>query len=109
MKCLFCESENIDFTCERCDSSFCINHIATTEQWECKKHDIKYSKAKADETNYRCTIVEESKCPECSGTLQLDKLSSGQYYLNCTQCSWNSYLKTPGLFFASKEKLAREA
>ncbi|MBD3194895.1 MAG: DUF2042 domain-containing protein, partial [Candidatus Lokiarchaeota archaeon] len=47
--------------------------------------------------------------PECSGTLQLDKLSSGQYYLNCTQCSWNSYLKTPGLFFASKEKLAREA
>jgi predicted ArsR family transcriptional regulator len=40
-------------------------------------------------------------------------LSSGQYYLECTnpQCpdTWNSYLKTPGLFFPSKEKLAREA
>jgi ribosomal protein S25 len=43
----------------------------------------------------------------------LERLSSGQYYLECTnpQCpeSWNSYLKTPGLFFPSKEKLAREA
>ncbi len=109
MKCLFCESENIDFTCEKCNSSFCINHIATTEQWECRKHFIKYSKANATETYYRCTVVEESKCPECSSLLQLDRLSSGQYYLKCTKCSWNSYLKTPGLFFASKEKLAREA
>ena len=109
MKCLFCESEKIDFTCEKCSSSFCINHIATTEQWECRKHFIKYSKANAAETYYRCTVVEESKCPECSSLLQLDRLSSGQYYLKCTKCSWNSYLKTPGLFFASKEKLAREA
>lgn len=39
------------------------------------------------------------------------RLSSGQYYLECTdpQCGWNSYLKTPGLFFPSKETLAREA
>ncbi|MBY9007758.1 MAG: PCI domain-containing protein [Candidatus Lokiarchaeota archaeon] len=109
MKCLFCENEKIDFTCEKCSTSFCINHIATTEQWECRKHFIKYSKAIAAETYYRCTVVEESKCPECSALLQLDRLSSGQYYLKCTTCSWNSYLKTPGLFFASKEKLAREA
>jgi len=109
MKCLFCESEDIEFTCEKCGSSFCINHMATTEQWECKKHNVKYSKAKAAETSYRCTVVEDSKCPECGSLLQLDKLSSGQYYLQCTNCSWNSYLKTPGLFFANKEKLAREA
>jgi hypothetical protein len=109
MKCLFCENEDIEFTCEKCGSSFCINHMATTEQWECKKHNVKYSKAKAAETSYRCTVIEDSKCPECSSLLQLDKLSSGQYYLQCTNCSWNSYLKTPGLFFASKEKLAREA
>lgn len=109
MKCLFCESEDIEFTCEKCGSSFCINHMATTEQWECKKHNVKYSKAKSAETSYRCTVVEDSKCPECGSLLQLDKLSSGQYYLQCTNCSWNSYLKTPGLFFANKEKLAREA
>ncbi|TXT63584.1 MAG: PCI domain protein [Promethearchaeota archaeon] len=108
-KCRFCGSENVEFTCEKCKSSFCINHMATTEQYECKNHDVRYSKAKAEETNHRCTVVEDSKCPECNSLLQLDKLSSGQYYLNCINCSWNSYLKTPGIFFASKEKLAREA
>ncbi len=111
MKCLFCESQKIDFTCEKCQSSFCINHNATTEQWECKKHILQYSKAKALENNYRCTIVEDSKCPECESLLKVERLSSGQYYLECTnpKCKWNSYLKTPGLFFPSKEKLGREA
>ncbi|TXT61567.1 MAG: PCI domain protein [Promethearchaeota archaeon] len=111
MKCLFCESQDIEFTCEKCNSSFCINHMATTEQWRCKRHDILYSKAKAAETDYRCVVVEDSKCPECGSLLKLDKLSSGQYYLKCTnnECGWNSYLKTPGIFYPSKEKLAREA
>ncbi|MFX1313317.1 MAG: PCI domain-containing protein [Promethearchaeota archaeon] len=113
MKCLFCESQNIEYTCEKCKSNFCINHIATTETHECKKHNIIYSKAKALERNYKCTVVEDSECPECKSLLRLERLSSGQYYLECTnrQCpeSWNSYLKTPGLFFPSKEKLEREA
>ncbi|MHA1985617.1 MAG: PCI domain-containing protein [Promethearchaeota archaeon] len=113
MKCLFCENQQIDFTCEKCKSSFCINHLATTEIHECKKHNIIYSKAKAAERNFKCTIVEDSSCPVCKSLLRLERLSSGQYYLECTnpQCpdSWNSYLKTPGLFFPSKEKLAREA
>ncbi len=111
MKCLFCDSQNIDFTCEKCKSSFCINHAASTEQWICKKHDLIYSKAKAAEKNYRCTVVENSSCPECKTLLRLERLSSGQYYLECSNpsCGWNSYLKTPGLFFPSKEKLAKEA
>ncbi|MBY8984417.1 MAG: PCI domain-containing protein [Candidatus Lokiarchaeota archaeon] len=113
MKCLYCENQKIDHTCEKCKSSFCINHIATTEIHECKKHNIVYSKAKAAERNFKCTIVEDSSCPVCKSLLRLERLSSGQYYLECTnlQCpeSWNSYLKTPGLFFPSKEKLAREA
>ena len=113
MKCLFCESEKIYFTCEKCKSSFCINHIATTEIHECRKHDLIYSKVKAIERNYKCTVVEDSECPICKHFLRLERLSSGQYYLECTNpnCpeSWNSYLKTPGLFFPSKEKLAREA
>ncbi|MFX0105627.1 MAG: PCI domain-containing protein, partial [Candidatus Hodarchaeota archaeon] len=113
MKCLFCESQKIDFTCERCKSSFCINHIATTEIHECRKHNLIYSKANALERNYKCTVVENSECPVCKHLLRLERLSSGQYYLECTnpKCpeTWNSYLKTPGLFFPSKEKLAREA
>lgn len=113
MNCLYCESQKIEHTCEKCKSSFCINHIATTEIHECKKHNIIYSKAKAAERNFKCTIVEDSACPVCKSLLRLERLSSGQYYLECTnpQCpeSWNSYLKTPGLFFPSKEKLAREA
>ncbi len=113
MKCLFCENQKIDFTCEKCKSSFCINHIATTETHECKKHNLFYSKVKAIERNFKCTVVENSECPVCNHLLRLERLSSGQYYLECTNpnCpeSWNSYLKTPGLFFPSKEKLAREA
>ncbi|KKM05710.1 hypothetical protein LCGC14_1751350 [marine sediment metagenome] len=113
MKCLFCESQKIDHTCEKCKSSFCINHIATTEMHECRKHNLVYSKVKAVERNYKCTVVENSECPLCKHLLRLERLSSGQYYLECTnlQCpeTWNSYLKTPGLFFPSKEKLAREA
>ncbi|MHA1725970.1 MAG: PCI domain-containing protein [Promethearchaeota archaeon] len=110
-KCSFCDSQNIDFTCEKCGSSFCINHSVSTEQWYCKKHDLYYSKASATEKNFRCTVIEESKCPECSGFLMLERLTSGQYYLKCInpKCNWNSYLKTPGLFFPSKEQLAREA
>ncbi|MBA7520551.1 hypothetical protein ES705_12647 [subsurface metagenome] len=98
---------------QKCKSSFCINHIATTEIHECKKHRIIYSKAKASERNFKCTIVEDSECPICKSLLRLERLSSGQYYLECSnpQCpdSWNSYLKTPGIFFPTKEKLAREA
>ncbi|MFX0035411.1 MAG: PCI domain-containing protein [Candidatus Hermodarchaeota archaeon] len=113
MKCLFCENEKIDFTCEKCKSSFCINHIATTETHECKKHDLFYSKVKAVERNFKCTVVENSECPICKHLLRLERLSSGQYYLECInpECpeEWNSYLKTPGLFFPSKEKLARES
>ncbi|MFX1267010.1 MAG: PCI domain-containing protein, partial [Promethearchaeota archaeon] len=111
MKCLFCDSNRIEYTCERCKSSFCINHMATTESWVCKKHNHVYSKASATEKSYRCTIVENSKCPECNALLRLERLSSGQYYLECTnsKCGWNSYLKTPGLFFPTKEQLAREA
>ncbi|MHA1344086.1 MAG: PCI domain-containing protein, partial [Promethearchaeota archaeon] len=109
MKCLFCEAEKIDFTCEKCKSSFCINHIATTEQWKCSKHELIYSKAQAKEYHYKCQVIENSNCPECNSLLKLDKLSSGQYYLDCTNCSWNSYLKTPGLFFPLKDVLAREA
>ena len=113
MNCLFCESQNIDYTCEKCKSSFCINHIATTEIHKCRKHNLVYSKVKAVERNYKCTVVENSVCPVCQHLLRLERLSSGQYYLECTnpKCpeTWNSYLKTPGLFFPSREKLAREA
>jgi len=111
VKCKFCESQNISFTCEKCKSSFCINHMATTESWLCKKHELHYSKASATEKFYKCTVIENSKCPECDSLLRLERLSSGHYYLECIDetCSWNSYLKSPGLFFPTKEQLAREA
>ncbi|MFX0075662.1 MAG: PCI domain-containing protein [Candidatus Hermodarchaeota archaeon] len=109
--CKFCENKNISFTCEKCNSSFCINHMATTESWICKKHDLHYSKASAAEKFYKCTAIENSKCPECNSLLRLERLSSGQYYLECAEeaCNWNSYSKSPGLFFPTKEQLAREA
>jgi len=92
MKCLFCDNPNIDFTCEKCQSNFCINHSATTEQWICKKHDIVYSKAKAAETprpipkdlNVLIIMVDEMR-PDYLG------------------CYGNSVVKTPNL-----DKLAEE-
>lgn len=110
-KCLFCDSNRIDFKCEACKSSFCINHIATTELWECKKHELKVSKAKASEARYKCTVMEDSICPECKSVLRAERLSSGQYFLECSnqKCNWNSYLKTPGLFFPTVEQLRKEA
>jgi len=109
MKCLFCETENINFKCEKCQSGFCVNHSATTEQWECKKHLLQYSKPEAIDSKYKCSVLEESTCPECGSKLKVEKLSSGQYYLGCTKCTWNSYQNTPGLFFPSEAKLAKEA
>ena len=111
MECKFCENQKIVFTCEKCKSSFCIHHMATTEQWMCRKHNIYYEKASAAEKSYRCTVIENSKCPECGALLKLERLSSGQYYFECTDpsCGWNSYLKTPGIFSPTKEQLAREA
>jgi DNA-binding Lrp family transcriptional regulator len=107
--CQFCESTNVEFQCEKCSSGFCINHQLTTETWECKKHDIQFSKAKAVDHKYKCSIIESSTCPECNSVLSLERLSSGQYYLECTSCSWNSYSKTPGVFYPAKETLAKES
>ncbi|MFX1394096.1 MAG: PCI domain-containing protein [Promethearchaeota archaeon] len=110
-KCLFCDNSRIDFKCERCKSSFCINHTATTELWDCKKHDLQYSKAKAAELNYKCTVMEDSSCPDCGSLLRIEQLSSGQFYLQCTnpKDGWNSYLKTPGIFYPSEDQLKKEA
>lgn len=111
MTCIFCGSSDIRFTCEKCKSEFCINHLSTTEQWECKKHNIAFSKVKAEENDYKCTVIENSNCPECNSLLKLERLSSGQYYFECINpnCAWNSYLKTPGLFNPSQDVLSREA
>lgn len=111
MECKFCESQKITFTCEKCGSSFCIDHSASTEEWECKKHNHVYSRVSAVEKSFRCTIIENSKCYECDALLKLERLSSGQYYFQCTDptCGWNSYLNSPGLISTTKEQLAREA
>ncbi|TFG02908.1 MAG: DUF2042 domain-containing protein [Promethearchaeota archaeon] len=110
-KCLFCDSSRIEFKCEKCKTSFCINHTATTELWECKKHNQQYSKAKAAELQYRCSIMEDSSCPDCGAILRIEQLSSGQYYLQCSnpEDGWNSYLKTPGIFYPSEDQLKKEA
>ena len=111
MKCEFCEDKNVVFTCEKCGASFCINHVISTEKWYCKEHNLYYSRANAKVLRYRCSIIERSSCPECKSLVQLDKLSSGQFYLKCTdkKCGWNSYLKSPGIFYPYKERVLRDA
>ncbi|MGQ4874869.1 MAG: PCI domain-containing protein [Promethearchaeia archaeon] len=108
-KCLFCDSQKVVFTCERCKSNFCINHIATTEEWICKKHNITYNRNEAKDNGYKCNILEESICPECENLLRLDKYSSGQYFLKCSKCTWNSSEKAPSIISPIKDQVLREA
>lgn len=111
MKCEFCEDKRIAFTCEKCESSYCINHTISTEQWQCKFHNQFYSKMESQKLNNRCFVVEKSSCPECRSPLLLEKSASGQFHLKCTdsKCAWNSFLKTPSIFDQKHEEVLRKA
>jgi len=103
MPCLYCGSNTVAFNCEKCGNSICVDHLITTEYFNCKKHGIKYTIAQAEQSDYRCTLIPKSSCPECSKELTIDKLPSGQYYLNCPSCSWDSFNGTPKIHYITKK------
>ncbi|MHA1728317.1 MAG: hypothetical protein ACTSWY_06255, partial [Promethearchaeota archaeon] len=110
MPCLYCGSNEIKYSCGKCHFEFCKDHYITTESYSCKKHSsVVYSAENAAEFDYRCTVVEKSRCPECSSLLMMDKLPAGQYYLKCTNCSWNSYSGTPNIHYITQRLVLQEA
>ncbi|MHA1452748.1 MAG: hypothetical protein ACTSRD_07805, partial [Promethearchaeota archaeon] len=88
---------------DRCGNSVCADHLITTSHHSCKKHGVKYTTAQAEQSNFKCTVIPKSSCPECSKELTIDKLPSGQYYLNCPSCSWDSFNGTPKIHYITKK------
>ncbi|MBN2156029.1 MAG: hypothetical protein JW776_08300 [Candidatus Lokiarchaeota archaeon] len=103
MPCMYCGSTTIAYSCEKCGNQFCSDHVITTEYYSCKKHGIKYTTAQAEQSDYRCTLIPKSSCPDCSKELTIDKLPSGQYFLNCPSCSWDSFNGTPKIHYITKK------
>lgn len=84
--------------CEKCGT----NKI-TTESYQCKKHSTEYLTEQAQIFDYKCSIIPKSRCPECTSTLMLDKLPGvGQYYIKCTNCTWNSHSGKPNIHNSSR-------
>lgn len=59
--------------------------------------------------NGRCQILEKSKCPTCGSLLEYATLPSGQLYLHCTRCNWNSRTSSPIILGTSERYIEREA
>ncbi|MHA1870054.1 MAG: PCI domain-containing protein, partial [Promethearchaeota archaeon] len=109
MVCLYCGSNNIVYTCNKCHSEFCEKHVISNEEYYCKKHNLTFNKEDAIKFKYRCPVIPKSNCPICSGKLMIDRTPQGIYYLKCTHCSWNSLTNTPALYFNTKKILLQEA
>jgi DNA-binding MarR family transcriptional regulator len=103
LPCLYCNSTTVAYNCQKCGNSVCADHLITTEYYSCKKHGIKYTVAQAEQSDFRCTLIPKSTCPDCSKELTIDKLPSGQYYFNCPSCSWDSFNGTPKIHFKTKQ------
>jgi DNA-binding Lrp family transcriptional regulator len=67
-----------------------------------------YNRTQANDTDSKCTIVENSTCPQCKGLLMLDKLPDSRYYLKCTKCSWDSASKAPTICFTNSKSVLKE-
>jgi predicted transcriptional regulator len=57
----------------------------------------------------RCVVVENSRCPTCGSWLELRKLPSGQFYLECIKKDWNSNQMSPILLNTNERTLVKEA
>ena len=70
---------------------------------------LELNRVQADERHGRCQILEKSKCPQCGGLLEFKTLPSGQLYLQCTKCAWNSRTNSPIILGSSERYIEREA
>ncbi len=57
----------------------------------------------------RCQVLEHSRCPTCSSILEFSSLPSGQLFLRCTKCTWNSRTESPIILGESEKHIESEA
>ncbi|MCF2138687.1 MAG: PCI domain-containing protein [Candidatus Lokiarchaeota archaeon] len=70
---------------------------------------MELNRVQAGDRKNRCQILEKSKCPQCGSFLEFKTLPSGQMYLQCTKCSWNSRTNSPIILGTSERYIEREA
>lgn len=108
-KCTYCDSTKIGYKCGKCRSEFCDNHFISTESYTCKKHEnIVYNRSQAANNESRCTVIDNSTCPQCKELLMLDRLPDSRYYLKCTKCSWDSASKAPTICYTNSRSVLKE-
>jgi hypothetical protein len=103
--CAECGNPNIYYICNECGKSYCWEHTASNEKFQCPRCKTEYSKMDLVEmSNYefKCKAIDRSKCPKCKSALQINKSDKDQYYYQCTKCEWNSLFVAP--LIASEDK-----
>ena len=108
--CQYCNSADVDYACPNCGAETCYKHTGSTDEYFCKKHPkIKLNRIQAETRQERCQVQEHSRCPTCSSLLEYSTLPSGQMFLKCSKCSWNSRTNSPIILGNSEKEIEREA
>jgi hypothetical protein len=107
-KCLYCGSEKIEYTCKKCNSTFCSQHLISNENYSCKKHNTNISKETAESFETKCTVIDRSICPKCRSEVLLDKVPNGQFFLRCTKCTWDSSTGQPNIHYITQKLVLQD-
>jgi ribosomal protein S25 len=112
--CAVCNSGNTQFKCSRCGKEYCFSHTGSTDEISCRIHGglspfLKLDREKAAAQDFKCTVVDNSRCPTCGSRLQLAQLPSGQFYLECVKHDWNSNQMSPIMLNSNDRNVLKDA
>ncbi|HUX97925.1 MAG TPA: hypothetical protein VMV49_00080 [Candidatus Deferrimicrobium sp.] len=109
--CAECGSPNIFYMCSQCNRSYCWEHTASNETFECSKCKAKYSKMNLVDINnleFKCNAIDKSRCPKCKSLVYQKNSEKNRLYFQCTSCDWNSLFNTPLLVVENQNDLTEE-
>jgi E3 UFM1-protein ligase 1 len=109
--CAECGKPNIFYSCNKCNKSFCWEHTASNEVFQCPRCRADFTKADllaAGELEFKCRAIEKSRCPKCKLPVMIKKSDKNQLYFKCTKCDWNSLFTTPLIVTEKEEDLIQE-
>ncbi|MHA1717079.1 MAG: PCI domain-containing protein [Promethearchaeota archaeon] len=99
-----------DFICKTCGKGFCKVHVGSTTKYKCTKCGTIHSRNVALKFDEHCPVIISSTCPKCKSQLRLDRFLSGQHFLVCDNCGWDSFRSHANMIvFSSKSVVLREA
>ena len=96
--CAECSNPNIFYMCTECNRSYCWEHTASNEKFQCTRCKTEYSKTDLVEMGnyeFKCNTVDKTRCPKCKSPLIQRESEKKQSYFQCSSCEWNSLFNTP--------------